>query len=316
MRIVCCGHVLIFLALLLLGLVSFSNAESSQSSTTNTCAPGDTTCSEEEEDGFVRLGHGNNRPTLRVVMIRHGESTNNVLHEIGPEHYRQHRTPDPALTTNGQLQAQRTADYLGSGLHPLLDDIERLYVSPFLRTLLTAAPLAETLRLYPTVWTDLHEVGGVYRYNNTTDGGTVGLGGLTRSQMDEGFPLYMLPDDVGPQGWYNAQQQKETRAMGKTRVQGVFRKLQDMAKELDREGRDRTIAMVVHGDFIDFMLQAAYQIKGTDHRFPCYNTCITAFDLTASANDEGQQPPPIVLFHNSVAHLPPSLVKHDKLMKC
>ena len=292
----------LFLFLVLLSIATNKSVPVSVSATASTAsdAAASSTCTSK----FVRVGHNNDEPTLRVILIRHGESQNNVKHEVSKENYLEHRQADPALTENGKLQAQRAADYITSGANAMLSNIDELYVSPFLRTMMTAAPIAKALGMPAKVWTDIYEVGGVHEEG-------VGVGGLTRSQIQERFPTYEIPEDgsVTEDGWYDKSRNKETRQMGKDRIVGVFQTLLEWAKKCKEEGKDKTIALVVHGDFIDFTLQAAYGVNGLDHVFPCYNTCMSVLDLTTTRK-------PMVLFHNSVLHLENSLVKFDKLNKC
>ena len=45
------------------------------------------------------------RPTrLRIVLIRHAESANNVFAAMGPEMYKANRMPDPPLSPRGLEQ--------------------------------------------------------------------------------------------------------------------------------------------------------------------------------------------------------------------
>jgi broad specificity phosphatase PhoE len=256
----------------------------------------------------VKVGHDSQSPNLRIILIRHGESENNIHHEISMEQYQQNRQADPDLTPVGYQQAQETAEYLRMGTNALLRNVHEIYVSPVRRTLLTCRPIAHALQIKPQVWADLFEVGGVYTKDPKSadvDGviGTVGLGGLTRSQMSTEFPNYILDDRVSDKGWYTLST-KETKEQGRARIERV---LQTLRNQVKTAAEDRTVLLVVHGDFIDFFVQAAFDIPGTTRTFPCWNTCITIVDLDATGRA-------MVLQHNSVSHL--SIVKTESLGKC
>ncbi|CAD7953265.1 unnamed protein product [Amoebophrya sp. A25] len=85
---------------------------------------------------------------LRIALVRHGESTNNVLEATGvPFYYWKDRSADPDLTDRGFKQAELLAQHLGDerksqfwGLHP----ISELWVSPVKRTMQTIRPLSRT----------------------------------------------------------------------------------------------------------------------------------------------------------------------------
>lgn len=253
----------------------------------------DPSCNAATERKQVKVGHSPSTPNLRVILIRHGESENNVHNEIGGDHYQKHRQADPPLTTNGRQQAQETAEYLKECDNALLRGIDEIYVSPFLRTLQTCQPIAEVLEISPKVWNEIHEVGGA-NYNGTA------LPGMSKSQILKDFPDFIV-DDVTEAGWYTGAG-KESRVEGKARIKRVYDQLKQLAKD-----RDRTIVLVVHGMFIDFLLQVAFSLESTDRRFHCWNTCISVLDI----NTNGES---TLLMHNSVSHL--TIVKTESLGKC
>ncbi|KAL7572489.1 hypothetical protein ACA910_000316 [Epithemia clementina (nom. ined.)] len=248
----------------------------------------------------VKVGHNAASPNLRIILIRHGESENNVHHEVSREQYMNHRQPDPPLTATGQEQAKETAHYLASQQNALLFPIDRIYVSPLRRTLMTARPIAQALQLNPIVWTDIYEVGGVHENG-------LGQGGLTRLEMQQICSQVIVTDSsrVTDQGWYDVSLGKESKEQARKRVAKVFAELQRQAKQA-RD--DRTIALVVHGDFIDLFLQTALGWKNEGRwLFPCWNTCISVLDMDVTGR-------PMLLMHNAVSHL--STVKTHSLGKC
>ncbi|MEM7559434.1 MAG: histidine phosphatase family protein, partial [Planctomycetota bacterium] len=67
--------------------------------------------------------------TVRILLIRHGQSANNAL----PEEL---RVCDPGLTQNGQRQAERLAESLAEA------KIDSRLCSPIFRSLETVKPVA------------------------------------------------------------------------------------------------------------------------------------------------------------------------------
>jgi len=139
---------------------------------------------------------------LRLALVRHGESLNNVHEAVSVEAYQTGRVADPALSPRGQRQAELLAIHLGGegGAALNLQPIDELWVSPHRRTLQTAAPLAAALGLTPLVATRYFESGGVFEAKDGTYTSYHAHGGLTRLQMRDEFPTYSLPDDVTETG--------------------------------------------------------------------------------------------------------------------
>jgi probable phosphoglycerate mutase len=98
--------------------------------------------------------------STELFLVRHGESEPAVP---GRSFALVDGHGDPALASEGRVQAARVADRLAD------QGIEAIYVSTLRRTVETAAPLAERLGLVPQVEPDLREVylgeweGGLFR---------------------------------------------------------------------------------------------------------------------------------------------------------
>ncbi len=241
---------------------------------------------------------------LRVVLLRHGESQNNVLNEVSHQHYRENRFSDPCLTDLGEKQAEATGAYFLEGSSPLLRGISKIYVSPFLRTLQTAKPVVEALKLPTEVWPEIFEVGGVFEgYGQTATGAR----GMTRGTIEEMFPAYDA-SKVPADGWYFGNT-RETWAEAAVRVNKVADRLRDMASECQESGKDDAVCLVVHGDFIDLVVSSLLNMPSTGDQtktvFRTYNTCITCVDIFSDGKVA-------VLFHNQKEHLG-NLVKVEKL---
>jgi len=255
-------------------------------------------------------------------LLRHGESENNVLNLISKQNYRENRFADPALTKIGEAQAQATANYLsGDSCHPLLRKIDRLIVSPFLRTCQTALPISSALGKEGIVWPDIYEVSGAYEGYEGLPGGVRGVRGLTGSEIKKRFG-YQCPVEI-ENGW-NRHEGRESYSDAVIRIAAVASRLRELASqqcssggiegreaeaETGNEGDPReTICMVVHGDFIDILLNhlMGMPCNPAKARFRTYNTSISVIDIF----HDGMV---AALFTNFHEHLEGGLVKRNQL---
>jgi broad specificity phosphatase PhoE len=218
---------------------------------------------------------------MRLYLIRHAQSTNNVLTDL------RQRTYDPDLTDLGYQQAQHLATYLAQsaemptgvfGTERHAGDtafrFTHLYCSAMQRTLLTTQPLAQALGLQPQVWLDLHEIGGLFLDDG--EGRTTGFGGITRSQAQARFPGYHLPDGLTEAGWWPPEHGEEKVPEFLARAIRVSLALRARARSDDR------IALVTHGAFMNLLIKAFLnQLPGyaEDLFYAHYNTAITRLDF-------------------------------------
>ncbi len=184
---------------------------------------------------------------MDVLLIRHGESANNVLWAGDRAAFYAARSDDPPLTPLGEHQAQAVADFLAA----TGERIDRLVASPMLRALQTARPIAQALGLPVEVWVEVHEHGGMYVGNPETGEGFEARTGLSRSQLTELVPDAILPDHLGHEGWWTGGH--EADEIFAVRTGGVLTRLVD---EAGRAADDR-VAIVTHGAFADALLAAA-----------------------------------------------------------
>ncbi len=209
---------------------------------------------------------------MRLYLIRHGQSYNNALADI------RQRKHDPELTTLGEEQAQYAADYLGQHQQDHIVDepfaITHLYCSAMYRALQTAHPISQALGLPAQVWINIHEGGGIFLTDD--EGVTTGYTGMTRSQIQAQFPDYVLPDELGEDGWWDPKQGEETLAGFTNRALTTALELRERAKS------DEQIALVAHAGFLDRLLKALFNslpdIPRT-HFYAHYNTGITRLDF-------------------------------------
>ncbi len=227
---------------------------------------------------------------MELFLIRHGQSTNNALEDWTL------RVEDPLLTESGQRQAEHTAAHLAAGLHlhPTTRNapralLDRLYCSPMIRAMQTAHAIGKSVGVVPEVWTDIHEVGGVYLDEGSRK---VGYPGRPRSELARLFPNCVLTPDLTEAGWWN--RDFEDAHQGHARAAGVARALRERAND------DVRIGLVSHGDFMSALLRA---LGGLPSEAPIYyehrNTGITCIDLTP----QGAR----VRYLNRVHHLPEEL---------
>lgn len=274
---------------------------------------------------------------LRVLLIRHGESHNNVLLGISRDAYRKGRMADPPLSERGRLQAEHAALFLssldvGSVANALVGKVDELYCSPVLRAMETCLPISKRMGLKPFIWSDCYEHGGLFDRDVET-GKTNGVGGLSESAVRTRFPNFRFEKGAfSTNGWYEGGY--ETQKECSKRAQGVCDRFKRMA--LESVDEDKTIALVAHHDFLDVLLRHVLDIDvdvrkspvGT--RFRHFNTAMTCVEiipsrsLKASLHEELQALPgrgeayrqhvtSRILFMNMVRHLPGSLVSWAKL---
>ncbi|GAA4658523.1 histidine phosphatase family protein [Arthrobacter cryoconiti] len=83
---------------------------------------------------------------MRLILIRHGQTPNNILSLLDTA------APGPGLTDLGHSQAEAVPAALAQ------EEVEGLYISNLTRTALTAAPLANQRSLQPLVREGLREI--------------------------------------------------------------------------------------------------------------------------------------------------------------
>lgn len=163
-----------------------------------------------------------------ILLIRHGQSANNAA----AEHL---RTCDPPLTPLGQQQSQATAKWLSSL------GVTHIYCSPFLRSLETARPIAESIGLWPMVRPDLFEQGGCYSGHEL--GKKRGEPGMSRAELEERYPNWFIDISIHEQGWWFGRQFETDEEVG-SRADRVVEWLRS-----DVVGIAGRHALIIHADF-------------------------------------------------------------------
>lgn len=222
---------------------------------------------------------------MRLVLVRHGQSTNNVLAEAVPyAEYVKSRVAEPELTAVGVQQVERLGTFLGDlpqSDHTLSErratvterPVTSLYTSPMLRALQTTAPLARALGLAPQVWTEIFEHGGMFT-GDPRAGTVVNFSGLGRRAMAVQFPAYKLPSEVGDDGWWwNGYEDLEQCAARARRVSEILYRWAE-------ERSDEVILLVSHGTFLDQLLKALTGAgEHANFHFSHLNTAISRVDF-------------------------------------
>ncbi len=249
---------------------------------------------------------------MRLLLIRHGQSANNVLAESDGHDYDLYmstRSPEPPLTELGKQQAELLAQQLAEGTarqtSPSVRQawvtreypIDELYVSPMLRALQTAAPIGRKLGLQPRVWRDIHEHGGVFT-GNPEKGNVVSYAGLNREEMAAQFPTYVLSDDIGAAGWWEG---------GYEELDVCYRRAQRVAAALYAMAAtepDRAVALVTHGTFLDNLFHALFTPG------ECYDDRVHFSHLNTSVSrvDFGENCRVALRYLNRVDHLPMEVI--------
>lgn len=250
---------------------------------------------------------------MRLYLIRHAESTNNALGTISEEMYAKHRTADPELTDIGKEQAQLIGAFIAE--HTQADvksdrvaiepfGFTHIYVSPMKRTLDTAKPIVEALGIAPAVWTDIHEIGGLFTAVTDDHGEEIitGYPGLTRAEITADYPTYNLPETVTEKGWWDVDRGRETPAEFVSRAITVALALRQRIYTDDR------IALVAHGAFLDALLKALFNQAPTHPNqlyYGHFNTGITRIDYEKWDGSPSDRL--YIRYMNNVTHLPVDL---------
>jgi broad specificity phosphatase PhoE len=244
------------------------------------------------------LPSGARRPAsgfrLRLALVRHAESMNNVYEVQGPEIYARNRAADPDISPLGEEQAEIVNEYLADaersahlGIHP----IHEVWISPHKRTLQTAASLTEKLapkEVNASVDVRFFERGGIH-LNGTPSSG------LPREEMSNICPRCLIPDVIDEQGWYHLEGQ-EPDDVARDRAVALVNELVALTQTLES---DTNVVVYCHHDFINALLDAFFFPPfehGNFKRWRLYNTGVTVLDLTGRGVQH-------VLAVNEIAHL-------------
>ncbi len=247
---------------------------------------------------------------MKLYLIRHGESANNAFDSGTGEQGA--RVPDPELTEIGHQQAKLLAGHMadpqGDPLqHPSTNrrDVQRefglthIYCSLMTRSILTAQYVAQACGLPLIAHAEIFESEGVYE--EASDGTKTGVPGPDRDYFSTRFSDIQLPETLGDGGWYNRPFETKDKFLRRSK--------QIVQEFLHRHaGTDDTVAMVIHGDLIDQLVNdfvgverrpANYDIHWVAN-WAVHNTAITRIDFIAESR--------VVVYTNRTQHLPPEMI--------
>lgn len=211
---------------------------------------------------------------MRFVLIRHGQSTNNLIWaQTGADHERE---IDPRLTPLGEEQAHALGDWAATTGLPWT--VTHLYASAMARAIQTAAPLADALDLPLRLHPDLFEVGGPYDHLVSHAGAReqVAHPGSSRDDLAALSDRLDLPDWVTDEGWWRGEVEREL-AVYAARADRVVRDLRAQHADTD------VVALVSHGWFGNVLICRLLGINAMRGRFELANTAIT---LVEDADDD------------------------------
>ncbi len=217
---------------------------------------------------------------MRLYLIRHGQSVNNLLWtETQSDKGRSH---DPELTTVGYMQAECVGKFLRHELQTrlplggLYNDAGLptvLYTSLMTRAVETGRTIARELNVPLVALGEAFEAGGLYLKDELT-GERQGMPGPNRAHFELHYPELALPDEVGDGGWYN--RPAEAKEERPERARRVWNEL------LKRHGgTEDIIGLVTHGGFYNHLLAMLLHWENRqDVWFTLNNCAVSRIDLT------------------------------------
>ena len=237
---------------------------------------------------------------MRLYLIRHGQSVNNLLWTETQSN--KGRSFDPALTDAGRAQAECVANFIRDELHThlplngMFDDPTRptlLYTSLMTRAVETGDVIARALNVPLVALPDAHEVGGLYLEDETT-GEKFGMAGPNRAHFETQYPALQLPHALDDNGWWN--RPHEDKALRAERAAHVWEFL------LARHGASTDIlGLVTHGGFYNYLLAHILKMPARENIWFTLNNCaLTRIDVSEYGI--------ALVYQNRFDFLPPELL--------
>ncbi len=205
---------------------------------------------------------------MQLVLVRHGQSANNLSYALEQARKRERaaedpgaeiveetlkwpdRVPDPTLTERGLRQARALGAALSSDRPPFVPT--HLYASPTLRAVATARPLAEATGLPLTLQPEGYEVGGIQRFDELT-GVREGVPGATLAELQKHGGVLQAPPGLFPaegEPWSGGYEED---------YQPAFARGQRVVSSLLLAHRlEDVVVLVSHQFFAQFVIAAAF----------------------------------------------------------
>lgn len=234
---------------------------------------------------------------MKLLIIRHGESANNLLHATTGSY--EGRVPDPQLTELGELQCRELARAMVAGLQP---SPQVLYTSLMRRAVETCVPIADALDIAIQGHLEAYECGGPYQ---GTPHKPSPHPGAPASELLAISPRLRLPDGVDETGWYHGRGEDdlERADRGARVIEGLKRR---------HLGQDVLIGLVCHEWISQYLVRAAlgFQAPGgiAEPWLSLSNTGTTLIDFeqpvpVTEAAHNGGAVERVLEWHNNVTHL-------------
>lgn len=203
---------------------------------------------------------------MRFVLIRHGQSGNNLIWARTGASRGRH--PDTPLTDLGHEQARLLAAALADGVLPWR--VTHLYTSLMTRAVQTAAPLADALDLPLRGSLDIYETSGPFEEDEET-GVRSPHPGATRADLLGHSPRLELPEGVDATGWWRGKVE-DGWEISAARARRAVADLRAAHAEQD------VVALVTHGAFTQHLIRAFLGIEVMTGWIEIVNTAISLFE--------------------------------------
>lgn len=247
-----------------------------------------------------------------IILIRHGESANNVTYatvrnmfgdSLSPERYEEEleklHNPDCGLSPKGMLQTEKLRDYIASGGFKAVavPDEWKIFSSPMQRCLLTSQEISTAFGSKSvTVMPFLFESDGCYKAY--PDGTSVGIPGMTKAEVEERFPTFACEHGM-ENGWYKLSH-KETRKEFNTRAEEVSDWLWQLHDQSEVERGFKTgVVLSIHGNLIQSIITNL--VKSSNMMLTHDNTGFAHVQLWSSPDNKIRFP--AILYTNRLDHL-------------
>jgi 2,3-bisphosphoglycerate-dependent phosphoglycerate mutase len=201
---------------------------------------------------------------VRFVVIRHGQSSNNLLYEETGDSVGRHH--DPELTELGRTQAARLARSVTDGTLPWR--ITQIHTSLMTRAVQTAAPVADALDIPLLGHLDAYETGGPFIED--ADGVRTPHRGATSADLQALTGRLVLPQGAAAEGWYD-REYEDADDLATARAQRLIVALRQRHEDED------VVALVTHGAFFQFLFRALLGIEAMTGWVLKHNTAVSLF---------------------------------------
>jgi 2,3-bisphosphoglycerate-dependent phosphoglycerate mutase len=208
-----------------------------------------------------------------VVLVRHGQSGNNLLWERTGSS--RGRSPDPELTPLGEQQAKAVAaafDRNEFGVRPT-----QIWTSLMTRAVQTAAPLADALDLPLTGHAEIFEYYGPVVMDPDDPERMWPHPGASRADLHRRSERLVLPEVVTDTGWWSGPVEDEAACA--TRAARVV-------AQLRAADPDAVIVLVTHATFTQYLIRNLLGVREMTGWLRIDNTAVSRFrgteDLTVA----------------------------------